>query len=78
MESTCLGAFVLLIYVALFGLGVLGTIFWIWMLIDCVTKESSEGNDRVVWVIIIIFTHLLGAIIYFFVRRRKRLADVGT
>jgi hypothetical protein len=21
-------------------------LFWLWMLIDCVTKESNQGNDR--------------------------------
>ena len=57
-------------------IGILGTAFWIWMLIDCATRESKEGNDKLVWVIIIIFTHLIGAIIYYFVRRRPRLQQV--
>ena len=29
------------------GLGVLGTIFWVWMLVDCATKEPEEGNSKV-------------------------------
>ncbi len=24
------------------------TVFWIWMLIDCLTQEPSEGNDKLV------------------------------
>jgi hypothetical protein len=67
---------VLLLFVVL-GIGVLGSAFWIWMLIDCVTKESSEGNDRLVWVIIVVFTHIIGAAIYFFVRRPQRIAHLG-
>ena len=51
----------------------LGTIFWIWMLIDCATKESNP-NDKVVWILIMVVTPLIGAVIYFFVRRRKRIA----
>jgi hypothetical protein len=49
--------------------------FWIWMLVDCATKESSQGNDKVIWILVIIFTHWIGALIYFLVRRpeRKRL-----
>ena len=44
------------------GLGVLGTIFfWLWMLIDCAKKEPDEGNHKVVWTLIIVFTHLIGA-----------------
>ena len=49
--------------------------FWIWMLVDCATKESDQGNDKIIWILVIIFTHWLGALIYFLVRRpeRKRL-----
>ena len=38
-----------------------GTIFWIWMLIDCATRESNEGNERIVWILILLFTHVIGA-----------------
>lgn len=49
--------------------------FWIWMLVDCATKEPSAGNDKVIWILVIIFAHWIGALIYFLVRRpeRKRL-----
>lgn len=49
--------------------------FWVWMLVDCATKEPSAGNDKVIWILVIIFTHWIGALIYYFVRRpeRKRL-----
>jgi hypothetical protein len=60
------------------AVGVLGTIFWIWMLVDCATKEPSTGNDKIVWVVIIALTHLLGAAIYFFVRRPQRIAETGS
>jgi len=53
-------------------LAILATVFWIWMLVDCALHEPSEGNDKLVWVVIILFTHALGAIIYFLVRRPKR------
>ena len=49
-------------------------LFWIWMLIDCVTKEPSKGNDKLIWVLVILLTGFLGAAIYFFVRRPKRPA----
>jgi len=68
----------LLLLLIVLGIGVLGTAFWIWMLIDCVTKEPSEGNDRLVWVVVVVFTHIIGAAIYFFVRRPQRIAQLGT
>lgn len=52
--------------------GLVGAAFWIWMLIDCATNEPSVGNDKVVWIIIIVFTQIIGAIIYYFVRHSKR------
>jgi hypothetical protein len=48
-----------------------------WMLIDCATKEPSQGNDKIVWVIIIIFTGFIGALVYLIVRRPKRIAEIG-
>ena len=57
--------------------GVAGTIFWIWMIVDCATREPSEGNDKIIWILIIIFTHWIGALIYFLVRRPKRIQLLG-
>jgi cytochrome bd-type quinol oxidase subunit 2 len=51
--------------------------FWIWMIVDCATKEPSEGNDKVVWIVIIVFAQIIGALIYFFVRRPQRQATLG-
>ncbi len=67
----------LVVLVLFFGVGVAGTVFWIWVLIDCATKESSTGNDKVVWIVIVLFTHLLGALLYFFIRRPQRIRDLG-
>ncbi len=50
----------------------LGTILWVWMLVDCATNQSLKGNEKVVWVIIIAVTNLLGAVLYFFIRRPQR------
>jgi uncharacterized membrane protein YedE/YeeE len=60
----------LLIGLALFA-------FWVWMLIDCATKESSQGNDKLVWIVVIALTNWVGAAIYFFVRRPQRIRELG-
>jgi hypothetical protein len=57
------------------GLG--GFVFWIRALVDCATKESDAGNTKVVWVMIILFANLVGAVIYWLVRRPQRYAELG-
>jgi len=58
-------------------IGVGGTALWIWMIVDCATKEPSEGNDKLVWILIIVLTHWIGALIYLLVRRPKRIEQIG-
>ena len=55
--------------------GLIATIFWVWMLAECATKESSLGNDKIVWVMIILLTNVLGAALYYFLRRPQRKAE---
>lgn len=49
------------------------TAFWIWMLVDCLTKVRSDGNDKLIWALVIILAHGPGALIYFFVQRPKNI-----
>ena len=46
----------LLVGVALFA-------FWVWALVDCLRSDLDE-NDRLVWAVVIILLHALGALIY--------------
>lgn len=58
-------------------LSLAATIFWLWMLTDCATNEPSEGNDKLTWVLIILFVPLFGSIAYYLVRRPQRIKAVG-
>jgi hypothetical protein len=58
-------------------IGVGGSIFWIAMIVDCATKEPDVGNTKLVWIIIVVFTHVIGAFIYFCVRRPERMEELG-
>lgn len=46
-------------------------VFWIWMLVHAVKNKALSDTERIVWVLVIIFVHFLGALIYFFVGRSK-------
>ena len=67
--------FSLLIFVPIILL--LTTIFWVWMIVDCAVNEPPNDNNKIVWILIIIFTHFIGAIIYFLVRRPQRFQQLG-
>jgi len=56
--------------------GIAATVFWIWMLVECIMKEP-EGNERIAWAVVITITHLVGAVVYFLVRRPKRMQAAG-
>jgi len=57
---------------------VLLTIFWLWMLIDSLTRPAASyaraapltpngQYDKIIWALIIFFSHFLGTLIYYFV-----------
>ena len=48
-------------------------VFWIWMLVDCIKNPRLTGNERVIWALVILFLHGIGALIYLLVGRNKSL-----
>jgi hypothetical protein len=52
-------------------------VFYFFVLVDCAKNESEDGNTKVVWILIIIFTAPLGGIIYYLIRRPERLTTLG-
>lgn len=49
----------------------LAVAFWLWMLIDCVRFET-EGGAKLAWLLVILFVGIVGAPVYFFVRKLGR------
>ena len=63
-----------------FGLlaAVAASAFWIWALVDCAMKEPpTQGTNKVIWILIILFTHFLGALLYVLIRRPDRIRETG-
>ena len=65
--------FLLMLITFVIGLSVL----WIVALVDCLANEPSTGNEKLVWALVIVFTHFIGALLYFIVRRPVRMAQAG-
>ncbi len=53
-------------------IGIITTIFWIWMIIDCITNAAITGTQKIVWLLVVIFLHFIGALLYFFLARGSR------
>jgi RsiW-degrading membrane proteinase PrsW (M82 family) len=47
-------------------------LFWLWMLYDCFVYERAK-NNMILWLLVILFMNIIGALLYFFLRRSERL-----
>lgn len=52
-------------------------LFFCWMLADCITREPSPGNDRLIWVLVILFVPVAGPFLYYLLRRPERIQTYG-
>jgi len=41
-----------------------GTIFWIWMLVDCIINKRISDGQKAGWILAMLFTHFIGALLY--------------
>jgi len=50
-------------------ISLVGLIFWIVCLIDCVKRDFSDSTMKIVWILVLVFTGWIGGLIYWFVGR---------
>ena len=67
-----IGIIILIVFfgLALAALAIFLFIFWILMIVDCATRKFKDDIEKVVWILLLIFLQVLGAIIYYFVVKR--------
>lgn len=54
------------------GIGLVSLILWLWALIDCVQSEF-QGENKVIWILIILLVPTLGAILYLVIGRSQKI-----
>ncbi len=69
-----MGLYETLLILIILLMGAAGTVFWAWALIDCIRNEPEGSQDRLLWALVILFSHLVGAVLYVILRRPKRKA----
>jgi prolipoprotein diacylglyceryltransferase len=47
-------------------------VFWIWMLIEAIQNKGLTDGEKIGWVLAIVFLHIIGAILYYFIGHPKR------
>jgi uncharacterized membrane protein YphA (DoxX/SURF4 family) len=52
-----------------FFIGIFLLVFWVWMLIDCLMRRKFE--DKLVWILVLLFLNVLGAILYYLLVKSK-------
>lgn len=57
--------------ILLFALYVWVFVFWILMIVDCVKRKFKQDVEKIVWVLVLIFTGIIGALIYYFIVKKK-------
>jgi len=62
---------IILFWLLFFGIGILATVFWIFMIIDCAKREFPKSDDKIMWILLIVLVGAIGAIIYYFVVKSK-------
>jgi putative effector of murein hydrolase LrgA (UPF0299 family) len=53
------------------------SVVWIGALVSCLKHESSANNNKVVWLLVILFLHFFGAMAYLLIRRPERIRELG-
>ncbi len=64
--------FVLMLLAVIIPIAIALFVFWIWMLISAVQNKGLSEGEKIAWVLVIVFIHWLGALLYFFVGHPKR------
>lgn len=63
------GAMMLVVWI----IGAVLTIFWLWMLIDCLTS-AMPTNEKLLWAVVMLLIPGIGSLLYFFIKRGTRPA----
>jgi hypothetical protein len=51
--------------------GGLGLVLFLWALIDCIRREFTNPNDKILWLVLIILIGWIGPILYLIIGRKK-------
>ena len=48
------------------------SVLWIWTVID-IAKNEFTGNNKTIWLLIVLLTYVFGMLLYFFIGKHKKI-----
>lgn len=72
------GAAILAMAILVLGMITAIVLVWVWALVDCLTRHFPSTSERVIWLLVILFGHFVGALIYLAVVRPHVPAGGGS
>lgn len=57
----------------MFGLGIIGFLIYAYTIYDVLVSNFHQSNDKLIWILIVVFLPLVGTILWFVVGRGKRI-----
>jgi hypothetical protein len=55
-----------------FAVSIFALVFWILMLVDCVKRKFKDDTEKIIWILVLVFTGIIGALIYYFIVKNKK------
>ena len=65
------GILFMLIWLVFFAAIIGAIVFWILMIVDVVKRKFPKEDDKTLWVLVVVLTGIIGAIIYYFMVKKK-------
>ena len=65
IDFNYLAVIILLATLVILAVAVFSTLFWVRMLSDALNRKFENENDKIAWVLVITFTHGIGAMLYY-------------
>ena len=64
---------IFLFYCLIIIFALVSFVFWIWMLIDALSRKNYDTeNERLLWCLVVFLGHWIGAVIYYFIVKKKK------
>ncbi|MGV3541417.1 MAG: PLDc N-terminal domain-containing protein [Rufibacter sp.] len=62
------------LFILLFILGA-PVILWVWAVVDLLSSRFPSRTDKLIWVIVIAFLPVLGAVLYLIIGRKQKVKE---